>query len=62
MDFGNGTTGRSSWSGEQIIRYPFDFDVIPYEFSIFDTTTDDSYRNTTIEAFFTIRRELIDIP
>ena len=62
VDFGNGTTGRSSWSGEQIIRYPFDFDVIPYEFSIFDTTTDDSYRNTTIEAFFTIRRELIDIP
>ena len=62
VDFGNGTTGRSSWSGEQIIRYPFDFDVIPYEFSIFDTTTDASYRNTTIEAFFTIRRELIDIP
>lgn len=62
VDFGSGTTGRNSWSGTQRIDYPFDFAQVPYEFSIFDTSTDDQYRNTTIEAFFTIERELIDIP
>ncbi len=61
-DFGNATTGREGWYGQRRIDYPFNFDTVPYEFSIFWTTTDSSYRNTTLEAFYTIQRELIDVP
>ena len=39
---------------------PFDFETVPHEFSIFETTSDDAYNNTTIEIFFTIQRVLID--
>jgi len=60
-DFGNGSTGRNGWSRTKRIDYPFDFETIPHEFSIFETTTDDDYNNTTIEIFFTIQRELIDL-
>ena len=60
-DFGNGSTGRDGWSQTKRIDYPFDFATIPHEFSIFDTTTDAAYRNTTIEIFFTIERELIEL-
>ncbi|MFO7610476.1 MAG: thiol-activated cytolysin family protein [Candidatus Krumholzibacteriia bacterium] len=61
-DFGNSATGREGWFGSRRIDYPFDFDTVPYEFSLFWTTTDDSYRNTTLEAYFTIQRELVDVP
>ena len=59
-DFGNGTTGRNGWSRTKRIEYPFDFETVPHEFSIFETSTDDDYNNTTIEIFFTIQRVLID--
>ncbi|MFN2370543.1 MAG: thiol-activated cytolysin family protein [Candidatus Krumholzibacteriia bacterium] len=61
-DYGNTATGREGWSGSRRIDYPFDFATVPYEFSLFWTTTDDSYRNTTLEAYFTIQRELVDVP
>jgi|GEM_PF-2849727 len=59
-DFGSATTGRNGWYRTKRIDYPFDFETIPHEFSIFETSTDDDYNNTTIEIFFTIQRELID--
>jgi hypothetical protein len=59
-DFGNGTTGREGWYRTKRIEYPFDFETVPHEFSIFETTSDDDYNNTTIEVFFTIQRVLID--
>lgn len=61
-DYGNAATGRAGWFGSRRIDYPFDFPEVPYEFSLFWTTTDGSYRNTTLEAFYTIRRELVDVP
>ena len=59
-DFGNGVTGREGWYRTKRVEYPFDFETVPHEFSIFETTSDDDYNNTTIEIFFTIQRELID--
>jgi Thiol-activated cytolysin len=60
VDFGSGTTGRNDWSKSKRVEFPFDFETIPHEFSIFETSTDNDYNNTTIEVFFTIERELID--
>ena len=59
-DFGNASTGRQGWSRTKRIDFPFDFETIPHEFSIFETTSDADYNNTTMEVFFTIQRELID--
>jgi hypothetical protein len=59
-DFGNGATGRKGWYRNKRIEYPFDFETVPHEFSIFETTSDADYNNTTVEVFFTIQRELID--
>jgi thiol-activated cytolysin len=61
-DFGNGTTGRSSWSGNKVFDFPFEFDSNPHTFTMFYTTTDDQYRNTSIELSFTVERELINLP
>jgi len=60
-DFGNATTGRQGWSKFKTLDYPFLFDSNPYHFTIFDTTTDSSYRNTTVEVFYTVKRELVVI-
>lgn len=60
-DFGNGSTGRNGWSRNKTLDFPFMFDSNPYTFSIFETTTDDNYKNTTLEVFFTVERELIVI-
>jgi thiol-activated cytolysin len=59
-DFGNTSTGRQGWSRTKRIEFPFDFETIPHEFSIFETTSDANYNNTTLEIFFTIQRTLID--
>jgi len=61
-DFGNAATGRAGWSDTKTFDFPFQFESNPHTFSMFWTTTDDSYRNTTLEAFFTIERELINLP
>ena len=61
-DFGNGDTGRSGWSGNKYFDFPFEFESNPHTFSVFYTTTDDQFRNTTIEISFTVKRELINLP
>lgn len=61
-DFGNGSTGRDGWSDTKTFDFPFQFDTNPHTFTMFWTTTDDSYRNTTLEAYFTVERELINLP
>lgn len=61
-DFGNGTTGRDGWSGTKVFDFPFQFDTNPHTFTMFYTTTDDQYRNTAIEVYFTVERELINLP
>ncbi len=59
-DFGNSATGRQGWSRTRRLEFPFQFERNPYTFSIFETTSDTSYHNTTVEIFFTVQRELID--
>ncbi|MEZ4615884.1 MAG: hypothetical protein R2867_10325 [Caldilineaceae bacterium] len=59
-DFGNSATGRQGWSRTKRLEFPFQFESNPYIFSIFDTTSDAGYHNTTVEVFFTVQRELID--
>ncbi len=59
-DFGNSSTGRQGWSRTKRLDFPFQFESTPYTFSIFDTTSDSGYHNTTVEIFFTVKRELID--
>lgn len=61
-DFGNLATGRDGWSGNKIFDFPFQFDTNPHTFTMFYTTTDDQYRNTTMEVYFTVNRELINLP
>ncbi len=61
-DFGNGSTGREGWSTTKTFDFPFQFDNNPHTFSIVETTTDDSFRNCTMEVFYTIERELINLP
>ncbi len=58
-DFGNSATGRQGWTRTKRFEFPFQFESNPYSFSIFDTTTDSSYRNSTMEIYFTVQRELI---
>lgn len=59
-DFGNSATGRQGWSITKRLDFPFQFERNPYTFSIFETTSDASYQNTTVEIFFTVQRDLID--
>jgi hypothetical protein len=61
-DFGNSTTGRDGWSGNKIFDFPFEFDTNPHTFTMFYTTTDDQFRNTSMEIYFTVERELINLP
>ena len=61
-DFGNATTGRDGWSGNKIFDFPFEFESNPHTFTMFYTTTDDQFRNTSIEIYFTVERELINLP
>lgn len=61
-DFGNGTTGRRGWSGNKVFDFPFEFDTNPHTFTMFYTTTDDDFKNTSIEIYFTVERELINLP
>ena len=61
-DFGNPETGRGSWSGEKTFDFPFAFENNPHTFTMFYTTTDDRFRNTSIEVYFTVERQLINLP
>ena len=61
-DFGNSSTGREGWSGNKIFDFPFEFASNPHTFTMFYTTTDAQYRNTTLEIYFTVQRELINLP
>ncbi len=61
-DFGNNATGREGWSGNKIFDFPFEFASNPHTFTMFYTTTDAQYRNTTMEIYFTVQRELINLP
>ena len=61
-DFGNSATGREGWSGNKIFDFPFEFASNPHTFTMFYTTTDAQYRNTTMEIYFTVQRELINLP
>lgn len=61
-DFGNSTTGRASWSGTKTFDFPFEFDSNPHTFTMFYTTTDSQFRNTSIEIYFTVERQLINLP
>lgn len=61
-DGGNYSTGRSGWSDTKIFDFPFEFESNPHTFTMFWTTTDNQYRNTTLEAYFTVERELINLP
>ena len=61
-DFGNGTTGRGGWSDTKSFDFPFEFANNPHTFTMFWTTTDAQFRNTTLEVYFTVERQLIDLP
>jgi len=61
-DFGNPATGRNGWSDTKVFDFPFEFETNPNTFTMFWTTTDSQYRNTTLEAYFTVKRELINLP
>ncbi|HXV14598.1 MAG TPA: thiol-activated cytolysin family protein [Candidatus Krumholzibacteria bacterium] len=56
--YGNGTTGLDGWSKETVFAFPFDFDENPYFFTHLETTSDNLYRNCTLQVFYSIKREL----
>lgn len=57
-DYGNSATGRDGWSKETTFSFPFDFDENPYRFTHIETTSDNQYRNCTLQVFYSIKREL----
>ncbi len=61
-DLGNPSTGRGSWSGQKTFDFPFAFENNPHTFTMFYTTTDDQFRNTSIEVYYTVERQLINLP
>jgi hypothetical protein len=50
--------GYGWWSKSTTFQFPFDFDTNPYHFTHIDTSTNDQYDACTIEAYYTIKREL----
>ncbi len=56
--YGNSVTGLDGWSKETTFSFPFDFDENPYHFTHLETTSDNLYRNCTLQVFYTIKREL----
>lgn len=56
--YGNGTTGLDGWSKSTTFQFPFDLDENPYYFTHLETTSDNLYRNCTLQVFYSIKREL----
>jgi hypothetical protein len=55
---GNVDTGLKGWDKSTVFQFPFDFDDNPYHFTHLETTSDNQYRNCTLEVYYTIKREL----
>lgn len=56
--YGSAATGLDGWSKETVFAFPFDFDDNPYHFTHIETTSDNQYRNCTLQVFYTVKREL----
>jgi hypothetical protein len=56
--YGNSATGLDGWSKQTTFSFPFDFDENPHHFTHLETTSDNLYRNCTLQVFYTVKREL----
>ncbi len=56
--YGNSATGLRGWDKQTTFTFPFDFDENPHHFTHLETTSDNQYRNCTLQVFYTIKREL----